>query len=35
VEEDPMDRNAGLELIGHVPGNGLALAIRVGGEIDD
>ena len=33
VEQHPMRRGARAELVGYVPGDGLALAVRVGGEI--
>jgi hypothetical protein len=29
-----VDRGRGVDLVGDVPGNRLALAIRVGGEVD-
>ena len=34
VEQHAVGRRARAELVGHVPGDGLALAVRVGGEVD-
>jgi hypothetical protein len=34
LEQDPVYRDLGVELVGHVPGDGLALPVGVGGQVD-